>query len=195
MLFCQGNSTQSFQTMNLLKALLQPLSKANDLQIVGYIEANPGQFEELMKLFFAGPYRITQRASGIINYCAERNRSWVQPYLGRMIQCCKGNVHDAVKRNTVRILQFVPIPEELEGEVLDLCFDLLGKSGEAVATKAFAMTVAGNLCQKYPELALELKILIEDRMPYESPAFTSRGRKVLKNIGVRSEEIEVRSKR
>ena len=169
--------------MNLSEALLQPTSLAKDLGIVQYIEENPAQFNELMGLFFAGPHRLTQRASGIMNYCAEKNPSWIQPYLGRMVKFCQGEVHDAVKRNTVRILQFVSVPEELEGEVLNLCFTLLANPNEAVAIKAFAMTVAANLCQKYPELGPELRILIEDRMPYESPAFTSRGRKVLKKLG------------
>ncbi len=169
--------------MNLSEALLQPTSLAKDRLIVRYIEENPAQFAELVKLFFAGSYRITQRAAGIINYCVEKNPGRIQPYLARMVAFCKGDVHNAVKRNTVRILQFVPISEELEGEVLDWCFILLGNPGEAVAIKAFAMTVAANLCQKYPELRPELRMLIEDRMPYESPAFTSRGRKVLEKIG------------
>ena len=44
------------------------------------------------------------------------------------------------------------------------------------------MTVLYNITLKIPELADELKIIIEDQMPYGSAGFKSRGKKILKGL-------------
>eukprot|EP01031_Cornospumella_fuschlensis_P001081 gene1081-1357_t len=62
------------------------------------------------------------------------------------------NLHDAIKRNTIRVLQTVEIPEELHGIAADICFQYLSNHEEAVAIKAFSMTVLFNLSKHYPEL-------------------------------------------
>ena len=65
---------------------------------------------------------------------------------------------------------------------MNICFDFLSSRKEAVAIKAFSLTVLANLCQKYPEITNELRILVEDLVSLEKPAFAARARKVLKNI-------------
>lgn len=50
---------------------------------------------------------------------------------------------------------------------------------EAVAIRVFSMQIVANLSQKYLEIRNELKVIIEDELPYAKPAFVSRGRKIL----------------
>ncbi len=88
----------------------------------------------------------------------------------------------AVKRNTLKILQFVDIPEDLLGITADICFRLLNDGKEPIAVKVFAMTVIFNIVKKYPELNEELKISIEEQMPFASAGFKSRGNKILKAL-------------
>ncbi len=165
--------------MNLSQELLREASKPHALRVAGYIGNDPGRFGALMDVFFAGPYRLTQRAAAVMNYCAEAHPGLLGPYLGRLLAYCRGPVPDAVKRNTMRLLQSQSVPEALEGELLDVCFALLENAGEAVATKVYAMTVVHNLCRRHPDLKRELALLIETQLPYQSAAFRSRGRKVL----------------
>ncbi len=94
----------------------------------------------------------------------------------------KPDIHDAVKRNIVRILQNVEIPEEHYGEVADVCFTWLEDPNVAVAIRVFSMSVLWNICQKEPELMPELRATIEDWIDYSSTGFKSRGNKVLKMI-------------
>jgi hypothetical protein len=44
------------------------------------------------------------------------------------------------------------------------------------------MTVLFNIVKKYPELKDELKMSIEDQLPYGSAGFKSRGRRILKSL-------------
>ena len=90
-------------------------------------------------------------------------------------------VHDAVKRNVVRILQFVEIPRTLQGIVANLCFELISSTDESIAARTFSMTVLANIAQDEPGLKKELEIIVRQMLPYATPAFRARARMVLKN--------------
>jgi hypothetical protein len=44
------------------------------------------------------------------------------------------------------------------------------------------MTVLANIIDDQPDMKKELKLILEDQLPYGSAAFKSRGNKVLKKI-------------
>jgi hypothetical protein len=168
--------------MDLKEELKKDHSLSNTLRLVNYIGEDELKFAQLMEVFLGNEYRLTQRAAWIVGHFAEKKPALILPYLKQTIDLCQLQVHDAVKRNTLRVLQKLKIPEELAGEVLDWCFKIIENPAEAGAIRAFALTVAFNLCKGYPELALELKTLIETYLPHEKPAFVSRGKKILKSI-------------
>src|SRR5262245_63428700 len=108
--------------MNIRQALMERHSRRQTMAIVEYIGDDARRFAELMKLFFAGEYRLTQRAAGIMNYCAERRPELIKPYLPKLLDCLKrDDMHDAVKRNVVRLLQYVELPRRLMGIVYAHC--------------------------------------------------------------------------
>jgi hypothetical protein len=169
--------------MNIREALLFEHSKAQTDKIVTYIGNDESHFDELMQLFFHDECRIVQRAAMAVGWSGLRNPSFLPKYMGEMIDYLgREGVHDAVKRNILRILHDLVILEEYEGKLTDICFDLILKPDEPSAIKAFAMTVLSNICQKYPELAQELCLIIRENWEHESPAFKSRGRKILKQF-------------
>src|ERR1019366_7428933 len=47
----------------------------------------------------------------------------------------------------------------------------LESPNEAVAIKAFSITVLGKLAKKYPEIIPEIKLMIEEQLPHQSAAF------------------------
>lgn len=66
------------------------------------------------------------------------------------------------------------------------CFNYIPNPDEAIAVKAFSLTVLENLSKQYPEILPELKTIIEDRREYETAAFKSREKKILaKSLKVR----------
>jgi hypothetical protein len=107
----------------------------------------------------------------------------IKPHLKTLFQILQQPVvHDAVKRNIIRALQFVKIPKAYQGRAVNVCMKFLQDGKEKVATRVFAMTVLANLASEIPELKNELIPLIEDMMPYGSAGFISRGRKILKEL-------------
>ena len=71
---------------------------------------------------------------------------------------------------------------------MTLCFDYLLSLDEEIAVKAFSLTVLNNLSILYPEIKQELKTIIEDRWEFETAAFHSRAKKILKEIGQRNSD-------
>lgn len=157
-------------------------NKTQAQKIADYVGNNQERFDAMMEVFYAGPYRVTQKASWVMSHCADRYPVLIVPHFKKMIRILKKTPSDAVKRNIIRAWQLVPIPEAHLGEVADLCFTFLSTMQEPVAVKVFAMRVLLLITYQIPELKNELKLIIEDQLPYASAAFRSRGTKVLRTL-------------
>lgn len=169
--------------MDIKAELTREHTRSKSLQIADYVGFNPIRFKSLIKVYFSGPYRITQRAAWPLSMCVQRHPSLIKPHLTTLLDfMLKPNLHDAVKRNTMRLLQYVEIPKRLHAKVINICFEFLLAKKIPTAIKAFSMSVLSDLIKDKPELIKELKIIIEDQLPYASPGFVSRARKTLKQL-------------
>ncbi|MEL6720614.1 MAG: hypothetical protein AAFP82_18060 [Bacteroidota bacterium] len=161
--------------------LLEKHSRDQMLRVVEVIKAEPARAEELMNIFFGEEKLLLQRSAWAIRHLSDQRPDLVEPYLEQMIKNLRrSNLHDAVKRNTVAMLEVFTIPEHMYGEVVSICFDYLADFDTKVAIKCFSMSVIWKICQYEPDLSNELKLLIEEQMDYQSNGFKSRGRKILK---------------
>lgn len=169
--------------MNLEKELLKKKSPAQSNRIIKYIGNDELRFKELVRLFFKGEYRLTQHAAWPMSYCIRNHPFLAKPFLKKFVdQLSDGHAHPAVRRNIVRLFQFVEIPKRLQGKLMDKCFQFISSPEEAIAVKAFSLRILENMSAIYPEILNELKSLIDSRWTYESPAFRSRGRKILQKM-------------
>ncbi len=169
--------------MNLELTLRKEHSKSQCDRIVKYIGNNKHRFSELMNLFFSGEYRITQRAAWPMSYCVRHHPALVYPYTKRLLDLLsKTNGNPASKRNIVRLFQFVEIPKRYQGRLMSICFGFIESPEEAIAVKAFSLTILENLCKQYPEILPEIKTIINTRWEQETPAFRSRAKRILNKI-------------
>lgn len=167
--------------MDLRNEILKEHSKAQTQKIIDWVGDSQKRFDELVQLFLGDEYRVTQRAGWPLSYIAIEHPKLSKKHLPVFVKLL-GNpkLHRAVRRNVVRLLQFVEIPKKLHGEVMNYCFDFIADVNEAAAVKAFSLTILQNLSKKYPEIKPEIKTIIEERWDYETPAFHARARKLLK---------------
>jgi hypothetical protein len=170
--------------MDLLKVILQEHSRSQALKIAKFVGPDAKRFEMLVDIFLKGPYRVTQRAAWPLSKCVEKHPLLIMPHLKKILdRVQRPGIHDAVKRNIIRLLQFIDIPKRYHGRTADICFTFLRNAREPVAIRVFAMTVLADISMYYPEIMPELRIILEDELPYGSPAFISRARKVLRELG------------
>ncbi len=168
--------------MDIREALIEEHSKAQAMRIASYIGNDAERFATLMRLFLQDEWRITQRAAWVVMHCVEAHPKIVVPHLPEMIDNLKRPVHDAVKRNSLRIMKELDISEDLLGDLTTICFDLLASPKEPTAIHCFSMEILHKVCLREPALSDELCLLIEDGWEHGTPGFHSRGRKVLKAL-------------
>lgn len=168
--------------MDIKKELLKGHSKVLTDKIVNYVGADQSRFNNLIALFLEGPYQVSQRAAWPLSYCVANHPVLIKRHYGSILKMLtRTGIHDAVKRNIVRLLQFVDIPKKYQGMVIEHCFNLMDPT-EPVALRVFAMTVLANLTKQHPDLKKELKLVIEDQLPFGTAAYLSRSKKILKQL-------------
>lgn len=166
------------------RLLKEEHSKRQTDRIVAYIGNDKTRFAVLIELFFKGEYRITQRAAWPLSYCVRAHPELIGPYFKRLLDnLARRDIHVAVVRNSVRLLQDVDIPKRYHGRVMSTCFDLVQSAGTPIAIKAFSLTVLANMAADYPDIRNELKVIIDEQWERATPAFRSRARAALKIIG------------
>ena len=170
--------------MNIREQLLVVHSKANNLLICNWIGRDTDRFAELMEAFLGAEYRVVQRAAWAVSELGMKYPSLILPYIDALINAVKAPLHPAVQRNVLKLMAetHIKLTEDQEGQLLNTAFDLLANPVEPVAIRVHAMQFIANLCKKYPDLAIELRTLIEDGMENGTAGFTSRGKRILKQL-------------
>ncbi|MES2763545.1 MAG: hypothetical protein V4677_15125 [Bacteroidota bacterium] len=136
---------RAFKAPDLAKKIL------NDNQIAGLID-----------LCFEKKDLLRSRAMWVVGHCSDLDYDSIKPYHVKLIGQLKSkNLHNGVIRNTLRLFQNHSVPKKTESFMLDKCFGYIKSPSEAIAVRAFAMTVAFNTCKPYPELIEELKMLLD----------------------------------
>jgi len=168
--------------MNIRKALLEDKiqSRKKALSTTEYACSSNNRFKELMQCFLANEYRLAQRAAWSVSWAARKKPELIKPYIKDLVaQLNRTDVHNAVIRNSVRVLEEIEIPESMHGDVMNACFGFIEKPSVPLAIKVFSLATLFNLSKYYPEIKGELKLIIENNWNNESAAFKSRGKKIL----------------
>ena len=171
--------------MNIREELLKEKNhtKQQAIKISEYACASTKNFKELMQCFLSNEYRLAQRAAWSVSWSVQKKPEFIQPYIKDLItQLPRKDVHDAVIRNSVRVLQKINIPEAFHADLMNNCFAFIESNTTPVAIKAFSLTTLFNISKTYPEIKNELKLIIEERLNHETAAFKSRGKKILKKL-------------
>lgn len=173
--------------MDIREEALKEHSKKQIEKIAKWIGNDANRFQQYLKLFLNDEYRVVQRISWVLSILAEVHPVMVTKSLPKIIRRLDDdNIHVAVKRNVIRILQFLPIPENSEVKVLDHCLKYIADPKETVAVRCFAMTVAVKLAGQYPELKREVADTIKASMKTTTPGLKVRSRDVLKKMNEQS---------
>jgi hypothetical protein len=153
------------------------------MRIVQWVSGNRARFHKLMRVFLSFESTLASRASWPISVIVSQTPGLLIPYLGAYLKvAATPNAPVAVKRNAMRSLQFLTIPRAHQSAVANLAMGFFRNRREAIAVRVFSMTVLGKLCSQYPDLKNELIPLLEDELPTGTPAFRSRGRKILRSL-------------
>ena len=127
---------------------------------------------------------LSNRAMWVLSHCADLDFERIKPFQVKLINHLKNkNIHSGVIRSVLRIFQEQPIPKKHESFMIDKCFEYIKNPKEAIAVRAFAITVVYNISKPYPELLSELSIVLTHlNIEHESAGIINRAKNTLKNI-------------
>ena len=181
--------------MDLESEIFNVRLKRDTVRVARWIGSDPRRFKQLMALFLHGEYRVAQQSAWILGVCYDEYPRLFTPWLPAMVKRMQEpDVHVAVKRNVVRILQCVEIPKALLGTVVSLCFAYINSYDTPIAVKAYSMTVLANAAEREPALRHELKAALDLLLQSPSPGVRSHARMTLERLG-RSEKQRAASSR
>lgn len=167
--------------MDIRTQLLKGNSRANAENVATYVGSNPGRFRILMQCMLDVDRRTGQLASHSVAIVCDTHPDLAVPYVGRLLGTLDAPVHEAVQRNSIRIMQTCTLPKGLHGRITSVMFALIADPQRSIAQRAFAITVAMRMVQLYPELNQEMVLLLEDTLRVDpGPAIRSRAGKALK---------------
>ncbi len=121
-------------------------------------------------------------ASWVFTNVTDQKKERIVDYHNDLIEWLPNCKTNGILRSMIRSVAQYKAPEELETEWIDLCFQYLLKIDYEIAVKAHAMQVLHLYCKKYPELAPELKMVLEEGMELYSSGLKARGRNILKSL-------------
>lgn len=152
--------------------------------IANWIGSSEARFKQLLELFLHDVYRVSQRSAWVVSFVAEKYPQLIKKNMVLLIsRLSDKGVPVAVKRNVIRVLQFLTIPKKLHAKVMNLCFGYLSDPCETIAVRVFSMTVLGNLAKQYPEIKNEIIEVVNLHLKDSSAGFRARAKKVLKELG------------
>ena len=169
--------------MDLKTEILREHSKRQSLRIAAWVGRNRWRFKQLMELFLHGEYRVTQRSAWVVSHIGMKHPKLITPWLPAMLKRMQEpGVHIAVKRNVLRVLAEIPIPQALLGRVVSICFDELGKPESPTAVRVYSMQTLGKIAEREPGITRELRDSMERMLPYGGAGIQSCATKVLKRL-------------
>lgn len=166
----------------LTEMLLLERSKPHILKIANWAAVEQARMDALVELFLENDPKLSMRISWSLWYAGEKSPDMLGKWLVKMVGELRKSPSESVKRNIVRLFEDIEITEEILDELADCCFQFVTNPKEAIAVRAFSMTVLGKICQKVPELKPELRLILEDIPPDAAPALRVRARDVMKKL-------------
>jgi hypothetical protein len=162
--------------------LLDFKSQRNYKYSANLIAQNKSFIEDLLRYCLTLKYPYPQYSSWLLSHVAENHLEVVLQYHFEIIDTFLACKEPSAQRNLCNVLTKLPKIDYREGELLDIYFSFLSNSETKVALKVYSMYQIVPFLKKYSELKTEFKSTIEAGMQKETPAFSSAGKKVLKQI-------------
>ena len=166
--------------MDIRSEILKEHSKQNALRVAWIAGSDPQLLKELIDITLGDDTETGRKAAWALRHCYENRLINFDPHITRLIRFLnRKNIHHAVKRNILGILRTVKIPEKHKGDLLDQCFSYLESGRETIAVKAFSIDIITNIASGEPAILKELRIVLEDQLPYASAGLKSKTSKII----------------
>ncbi|GAB4141485.1 MAG: hypothetical protein Fur0041_16700 [Bacteroidia bacterium] len=144
-------------------------------KIIRWVGNNQERAAALVQLVLGDDREISRRASWALGHIGYDHPELVRKHLKKIIANLENkNVHEAVIRNSLRMLQKATFTARLQTAVLDTYFKFVSDTSMPSGIRAFAITVIIRAAGNYPEIKEELRKTLFLHPETLSPAVKAR---------------------
>ena len=158
--------------------------KNEKIELAKVIIEHPELFDKLLDLLQNCDRRMSLSGSWVMSEAVERSPDLLIGQYPSLYGLLKKPCHTSMPRNVLRAMAYGNIPDELEGDLFEMCLTTVQINKEAAAVIANSITILQMICRKHPELANEISEILHSRIRYESASFKSRAKGFLKEFPV-----------
>lgn len=171
------------QKMILKEELVVNIKMFSAPKLANYI-MKTDLIKELVDCALSKDELLSSRAMWVLGHYSDLDYEKTIPFHDALIKnLTNSNLHNGVIRNTLRFFQTHAVPNKHQSFLLDKCFDYIKNPSQAIAVRAFAITVVFNIAKPYPELLNELLIVLKHlSVNDEPPAIRARVKNTIKLI-------------
>ena len=166
----------------LLDQLIAHHSKENAQALAAWVGEDPDRFAEVWKEMREGKPPLPQRLAWVVDFITQEYPEQGLPFRKEAIELLQRPYHNAVHRALSKMLSKLPIDEEEDGRLYDLCLSYIGNPRIHVAIQVHCMEIAWNIAKPYPELCQELWKVIDAHWEEGSAGYQARGRRIRKKM-------------
>lgn len=146
---------------------------------------SPEKFNELMSVAYSDEYPLSMRAARIAYMCGAKYPALLSPHIPYMIKVLNALKTEGVKRGFLKALSETPlkIEDKYAGLLADIAFETGNDPNQSIAVRSYALDLLMKLCDQFPDLAIELTMLMQNLQINESRALSAKRRKLLLKLG------------
>jgi hypothetical protein len=149
-----------------IKKLASEIADSNDL------------FQNLLSVIYSKEDAEAITASWILTHAFEMYPDLMKDEIAqKLLERVKLVSSGTIKRNIIRLFQFVELDQNRAFQLLQVTFDCFKNVNEEIAIRAFALTCLEKHIQFFPEMLEEILFLIERERLMMSPALLARAKR------------------
>ena len=175
-------STLNAVPMDYREHLIRPLSRHFVDQLVQEIFINPADSKIIYQLIFDPEVKVAWRAAWACQKISEVHSEWFgDAQFNELASLAISTVHGGLQRGCLSILLNLPIPNPIQVEFINACFEWMVSPKSPIAVQAISMKILFRICCIEPDFKPELRAYLEnvDASAY-SAGFNSTRKNVLK---------------
>jgi 8-oxo-dGTP diphosphatase len=149
---------------------------------------NPAIFRKLIEYSYSDDKTLAFHSSWTLSKACDKYPGMIEPFMPQIVESIGKIDNESTVRSFLRIISLSDIAKlssRQQGLLADYCFASLNSATSAIAIKAYSMEILYRLSLIYPDLIPELAASINKVFEYKSAGITSRGRQILRKLGIK----------
>lgn len=138
------------------------LTHSHKKEMLLYVNHHTNSFKEAVKLSLIHKPPYSWRAAWLLWGCMKKNDPRIQKHVKSFIRVLP-NIKDNQKREVLKILEKMNIPEKLEGLLYKQCTTIWVEVNHQPSVRFYALKFLIKTAQKYPELSAEVALLTQNQ--------------------------------